>query len=208
MRAFVREQGIVGKNSGIEEMDPSGQKIKTVCLSTYAWTVLALHTLLRFQILPNIHSNEILCEGSLEDSLETARSSEEIVRKDVMMTYAIPNIEKNILYRKIMNTYSDSDDDTGAMKEEIKNKENESAVESEILNNNNNNNNNNNKNEKETEIEKEMIKKCKKDFFSLNYLEKIKSLTVLNLFQLFFGYLNFSVDVYGSVLTMRNEGEV
>ena len=181
LRAFVREQGIVGENCGIEENDPSGQKTKNVCLSTYAWTVLALHTLLRFQILPNIHSKGLISDEISEESSASPRSSVENVPKDVMMTYATPNIQRNVLYRKIMNIPNEidvaSDGDVTTCDAGKKS-------------------------------EKENNEKVKKDFFSLSYSDKINDLSILNLFQLFFGYLDSSVDVYGTVLTMRNDGEV
>ena len=181
LRAFVREQGIVGENCGIEERDPSGQKLKTNCLSTYAWTVLALHTLLHFQILPNTHSVGLVSDEISEESSASPRSSVENVPKDVMMTYAIPNIQRNVLYRKIMNIPNEinvpSDGDITTCDAGKKS-------------------------------EKENNEKVKKDFFSLSYSEKINNLNILNLFQLFFGYVDSSVDVYGTVLTMRNDGEV
>ena len=179
VRAFVREQGIVGQSSGIEIEGLGGNKLNCNYLSSFSWTVLILHTLLRFQILPNIHSKECSGENVPED--ESSVFVPENVPQNIMMTHPIPDASKNVLFRKIMShIYPDNNDENSNIDQNI------------------------GKNEKINETKKSE----NFDFISLSYSERLSKLSVLDLFNLFFVYLHSSVDVYGSVLTMRNEGEV
>ena len=172
LRAFVRVQGIVrsDKDEKKEEKENSGG------LSTYAWTVLAIHVLLRFQILPNIHTD--LSTESSGNSGECSLSLDN-VPKDVMSTYPVPNNSRNVLYKKIMSS-----------------SEGETDVSLEI-------NGVEDRDGKESGKEGEGSESVKE-----SYEGRLLRVSVLDLFHLFFGYLTQSVDVYGTVLTLRGEGEV
>ena len=160
LRAFVRTQGVVGDASGKEEKNPSGQKVKAGCLSTFAWSVLAMHVLLRFQFIPNIHTQQKEGEeGSAECSF-----SKENVPENIMHTQPLPmDSARNILFNRIMRSYKG-----------------ESSADEEV--------------EKAVE--------------AMTYAKKLSSVSTLELLHLLFGYLSASVDVFGSVVTMRGEGEV
>jgi hypothetical protein len=159
LRAFVRTQGVVGDTAGKEEKNPSGQKVKAGCLSSYAWSVLAMHVLLRFQFIPNIHTQQKEGgEGSSECSF-----SKENVPENIMHTEPLPmDSSRNVLFNRIMKSY----------KGEAAEEEAEKAVE------------------------------------PMTYAKKLCTVSTLELLHLLFGYVSGSVDVFGSVVTMRGEGEV
>ena len=253
LRGFVKDQGIVGQMSGKEEINPCGQQVKTGCLSTYAWTVLAIHVLLKFQLLPNIHSHITTTTiASEEDSAEKPSFTEKNVPENVMSTRPCrQNIQNNILYNKIMKKSSaeHTSEIASQTKEASFKKEDtnffgsyspaESVVEVEKTNNlkvgddvivheltqdkdkdkntDNEDKDKNKENDKEKEKEKDSVSlsdvkegKSITDgvYVCSTYAEKLSSVSVLDLFHLFFAYVGGSVDVFGTVLTLRGEGEV
>lgn len=258
LRGFVKDQGIVGQMSGKEENNPCGQSVKTGCLSTYAWTVLAIHVLLKFQLLPNIHSHITTTTGATEeDSAEKSSFNEKNVPENVMSTRPCrQNVQNNILYNKIMKKSSTEhsseivpQNKEASLKKEDTNffgscspAESVVEVEKEVEKMNNlkvgeedvtvNESNQDKEKEKNSENDKdtEKEKENDKDSVSVNvsegkegkegkgitdsvyvcstYAEKLSSVSVLDLFHLFFAYVSGSVDVFGTVLTLRGEGEV
>jgi hypothetical protein len=275
LRGFVKDQGIVGQTSGKEENNPCGQKVKTGCLSTYAWSVLAIHVLLKFQLLPNIHSR--MTSATEEGSAERKPFLEKNVPENVMNTRPCrQNVQNNILYNKIMRKSSTEHSPVSvlpskepSLKKEESNVvgssspaecstevEKEVAVEKEVEKLNNlkisddssvngstqekeSENEEKKENEKEEKKEKEEEKKEKESenvtvvkegkegeeskevktsigngtstestYVCSTYAEKLSSVSVLDLFHLFFAYVSGCVDVFGTVLTLRGEGEV
>ena len=273
LRGFVKDQGIVGQMSGKEENNPCGQKVKTGCLSTYAWSVLAIHVLLKFQLLPNIHSS--VTSATEEGSTERKPFLEKNVPENVMNTRPCrQNVQNNILYNKIMRK-SPTEHSPGSvlpskepsLKKEESNVigssspaecstevEKDVAVEKEVEKMNNlkisdessvsgatqekeSEKEEKKENEKEEKKEKEEEKKEKESenvtevkegkegtevkdvkasaisstestYVCSTYAEKLSSVSVLDLFHLFFAYVSGCVDVFGTVLTLRGEGEV
>ena len=268
LRGFVKDQGIVGQMSGKEENNPCGQKVKTGCLSTYAWSVLAIHVLLKFQLLPNIHSS--VTSATEEGSTERKPFLEKNVPENVMNTRPCrQNVQNNILYNKIMRK-SPTEHSPGSvlpskepsLKKEESNVigssspaecstevEKDVAVEKEVEKMNNlkisdessvnvstqekesekDEKKENEKKEKESENVTE-VKEGKEGkegkeskevktsisnststestYMCSTYAEKLSSVSVLDLFHLFFAYVSGCVDVFGTVLTLRGEGEV
>ena len=262
----MKDQGIVGQMSGKEENNPCGQKVKTGCLSTYAWSVLAIHVLLKFQLLPNVHSS--MTSAAEEGSTERTPFLEKNVPVNVMNTRPCrQNVQNNILYNKIIRK-SPTEHSPGSvlpskepsLKKEESNVvrtsfpiESSTEVEKEVEKMNNLNisdessvggstqekeseKDEKKENEKEKEEKKE-IEEEKKEKESENvtevkdgkevkegktshisgtdsayvcstYAEKLSSVSVLDLFHLFFAYVSGCVDVFGNVLTLRGEGEV
>jgi hypothetical protein len=277
LRGFVKDQGIVGQTSGKEENNPCGQKVKTGCLSTYAWSVLAIHVLLKFQLLPNVHSS--MTSATEEGSTERKPFLEKNVPENVMNTRPCrQNVQNNILYNKIMRK-SPTEHSPGSVlpsKElSLKNEESnvlgtsspaecsteveKEVVEVEKMNNLKVSDDSNvngstlekesekeekKENEEEEKKEKEEEKKEKESenvtevkegkegkeakelrveevrtsisnsnstesaYVCSTYAEKLSSVSVLDLFHLFFAYVSGCVDVFGTVLTLRGEGEV
>jgi hypothetical protein len=281
LRGFVKDQGIVGQTSGKEENNPCGQKVKTGCLSTYAWSVLAIHVLLKFQLLPNVHSN--MTSANEGGSADRKPFLEKNVPENVMNTRPCrQNVQNNILYNKIMRK-SSAEHSPGSvlppkeasLKKEESNVlgssspaecstevEKEVAVEKEVEKMNNlkisdessvNGSTQEKESEKEQKKENEEEKKEKEEekkdkeienvteakegkegkeskegkegvkevktsisnspstestYVCSTYAEKLSSVSVLDLFHLFFAYVSGCVDVFGTVLTLRGEGEV
>ena len=196
LRSIVREQGVVGDATGKEESNPSGQTVKAGCLSTYAWTVLAVHVLLHFQILPNIHS-QLLGNKGKEGSADNFRA--ENVPSDVMSSSPSVDVPKKVLFNRIMTTRGElSAVPDGYEDESISTGKSETATHTTALTV---------LSDKETEVKTDM-KSDVSDVSPVTYADRLNGISILDLLHLFFGYLSGAVDVFGTTLTLRGEGEV
>ena len=199
LRAIVREQGVVGDATGKEESNPSGQTVKAGCLSTYAWTVLAVHVLLHFQLLPNVHSQSL---GNKSKEGSSEKFCAENVPVDVMSS-SPPSIDvlKKILYNRIMATRGElSAVPDGYEDESISTGKSDTATHTAALTV-----------DKETDVktgDKADIKSEASDASPVSYADRLSGISILDLLHLFFGYLSGAVDVFGTTLTLRGEGEV
>lgn len=201
LRSLVREQGVVGDATGKEESNPSGQRVKAGCLSTYAWTVLAVHVLLHFQLLPNVHS-QILGNASKEGP--AVQFSAEIVPSDLMSgSPPTVDVQKRTLFNRIMTTRGElSAVPDGYEDESILTGKSESAAHTTAPTTDN-----------ETEMKTGEKADARSDvavtdISPVSYAERLNGISILDLLHLFLGYLSGAVDVFGTTLTLRGEGEV
>lgn len=104
LKIFIREQNIVHNDNDYKENNTdnnntnstSNNDEKTGYLSTYAWSILAVHFLLKFQILPNIHSKRRNGELKNQNSDNNDNKKDNSVI-DCYYTDTVENVKNKIM---------------------------------------------------------------------------------------------------------------